>query len=341
MVQAAFYEGKEQIRIGECIPVQPAAGEVQIKVSHCGICGTDLHLFHGKMDHRVHLPQVFGHEMSGTITALGEGVKGFALGDRVTVRPLDPCGTCAACLAGHSHICYHLKFIGIDAPGALQGLWTVPAHTLHRLPDSLSFKLGALIEPLAVASHDVRLAEVARGEHIVVQGGGPIGVLIGLVARSAGAKVLLSEVNPFRLQLAGELGFETVNPRQTDLAGYVNAWTNSAGADVVFEVSGSAAGAEMMTKLPRTRGRIVIVAIFGEAPRVNLFQFFWRELRLLGARVYEPQDFESAISLASSGTLPLERLISKVTPLDGLEAALRQLESGGEVMKILVQCSQD
>lgn len=341
MPRAAFYEGNEKIRVGECAKVPPAAGEVQIKVSHCGICGTDLHLFHGKMDHRVHLPQVFGHEMSGTISALGDGVKGFAAGDRVTVRPLNPCGNCAACRAGHSHICYRLKFIGIDAPGALQEFWTVPAHTLHRLPASLSFRLGALIEPLAVASHDVRLGGVEKGEYVVVQGGGPIGILVGMVARSAGANVLLSEVNPFRLQLANELGFEVVDPHQTDLVDYVSAHTNGTGADVVFEVSGSAAGAEVMTKLPRTRGRIVIVAIFGEAPRVNLFQFFWRELRLLGARVYEPQDFESAIALASSGNLRLERLVSKVTPLEGLEPALRQIESGGEVMKILVQCSEE
>ena len=110
---------------------------------------------------------------------------------------------------------------------------------------------------------------------------------------------------------------------------------------MVFEVSGSAAGAEMMTKLPRMRGRIVVVAIFAEPPKIDLFRFFWRELKLCGARVYEPQDFEEAIALAASGTLPLDRIITGVRPLDGLADAMRQLEGGGQVMKILVQCAEE
>jgi len=340
MLKAAYYEGHRRVRVGECKPVDPAPGQVQIKVSHCGICGSDLHMFHGAMDHRFQVPHVFGHEMSGTVHAVGEGVKGFAPGDHVTVRPLDPCGICPACRAGYSHVCQRLKFIGFDAPGALQTLWTVPAHTLHRLPESLPLEKAALIEPMAVACHDVRLAEVKSGEYAVIQGGGPIGILIALVARHAGARVTLMEVNPFRLNLARELGFDTLNPKEVDPVKYVNDQTETAGADVVFEVSGSAAGAETMTQLARVRGRIVLVAIFSAAPEVDLFRFFWRELRLWGARVYEPQDFEQAIALTASGVLPLDRLISEVSPLESVQSALERLESGGEVMKILIQCGE-
>jgi (R,R)-butanediol dehydrogenase/meso-butanediol dehydrogenase/diacetyl reductase len=338
-MRAAFYEGHESIRIGDCTPVSPGPGQVQIQVSHCGICGTDLHVFHGKMDHRVTFPQVIGHEMSGTITAIGEGVVGWKAGERVTVRPLDPCGACPACRAGHSHVCQKLKFIGIDSPGAMQGLWTVPAHTLHRLPTNLSLEQGALIEPIAVACHDVRLGEVKAGEFCFVLGGGPIGVLVASVAKNEGARVVVSEVNPFRLKLAAELGLETVNPHETDIPAFVNRETGGAGADVVFEVTGSAAGAALMTKLPRVRGRMVVVAVFSEPPKVDLFQFFWRELKLCGVRVYEPEDFEKAIAIAASGRLPISRLITNTVPLEGLEPAFRQLESGGEVMKILIRCS--
>ena len=338
-MKAAYYEGNETVRIGDCVPVPPAAGQVQIRVAYCGICGTDLHVFHGKMDGRVHMPQVLGHEMSGTIAAVGTAVEGYEAGDRVTVRPLDPCGRCAACKAGHSHICQNLKFIGIDAPGALQGLWTVPAHTLHRLPGNLNFAQGALIEPLSVACHDVRMAEVKAGDFAVVLGGGPIGTLIALVARTRGARVLLAEVNPYRLGLAKDLGIEAVDPRAEDPLALVNERTGGAGADVVFEVSGSRAGAEMMTKLPRARGRIVVVAIFPEPPAVDLFRFFWRELRLTGARVYESRDFESAIELAAGGTLPLDRIVTNTISLDDLTSGFRKMERGGEVMKVLVECA--
>ncbi len=339
-MRAAFFEGNQTFRVAPCVPVEPGPGQVQIRVEYCGICGTDLHLFHGAMAHRLTLPHVMGHEMSGTIAALGAGVAGYQPGDRVTVRPLDPCGQCPACQAGHSHICHNLKFIGIDTPGALQGLWTVPAHTLHRLPASLSLRSGAMVEPIAVACHDVRMGEVRAGEHVVVIGGGPIGVLIALVARTRGARVLMAEVNPFRIQLARQLGIDAVNPKDTDLVALVNERTGAAGADVVFEVSGSAAGSEMMTKLPRTRGRIVVVAIYAEPPKVDLFRFFWRELRLAGARVYEAEDFEMAIQLASSGKLPLDQLITNVVPLDRLEDGMRQMETGGEVMKILISCGE-
>ncbi len=338
-MQAVFFEGNRTFRVGQSVAVEPKAGQVQLQVAFCGICGTDLHLFHGAMAHRLTLPHVMGHEMSGTIAALGSGVAGWKVGDRVTVRPLDPCGNCPACAAGHSHICHNLKFIGIDTPGALQGTWTVPAHTLHRLPDSLALREGAMVEPMAVACHDVRMGDLKAGEFAAVIGGGPIGILVALVAQARGARVVMAEVNPFRLQLARDLGIDAVNPLEIDLPQLVNQHTGGAGADVVFEVSGSQAGADTMTKLPRTRGRIVVVAIFGEAPKVDLFRFFWRELKLSGARVYEPEDFELAIELASTGRLPLAKLITDVLPLAGLEEAMHRMEGGGACMKILVNCA--
>jgi 2-desacetyl-2-hydroxyethyl bacteriochlorophyllide A dehydrogenase len=278
-----------------------------------------------------------GHETSGTVAALGPGVEGFSIGDPVAVMPLDPCGECPACLAGHSHICQNLKFLGIDTPGAFQSYWTVPAHTLHRLPDNLSLTHGAMIEPLAVACHDVRLGEVEADDYVVVLGGGPIGILIALVARQVGARVLVSEINPFRLALARELGLDALNPEENDLPDYVNQQSNGAGADVVFEVTASPAAAAVMTQLPRTRGRIMVVGIFSQPPQVDLFRFFWRELQLFGARVYEHQDFEKAIQLAAAGAIPLEKIITDIRPLDQLETGFKQMESGGQVMKILLE----
>ncbi len=339
-MKAAYYEGNKRIRIGDCEQRPPGPDEVRLQVSYCGICGTDLHVFHGHMDHRVKMPQVIGHEMSGVIADIGDGVKGLSVGEAVVVRPLDPCGDCPACRAGHSHICHNLNFIGIDSPGALQGSWTVPADTIHRLPGGFDMRLGALIEPLAVACHDVRLGAIEAGEQVVVLGGGPIGLLVGLVARSKGAEVMISEPQEFRRGLSTEMGIASIDPTKEDLVTYVEEKTDGTGADAVFEVSGAKAGAEVMTQILRTRGRIILVAIFPQPTQVDLFRFFWRELRLLGARVYEARDFEEAIALANSGQLPLERLITKVEPLDNTMGAFESIATDPKAMKVLIQCSE-
>ena len=337
MAFAAYYEGERSIRYGEATAVAPGAGEVQLKISHCGICGTDLHIFHGAMDARVTMPLVMGHEMSATVQRLGAGVEGFSPGDKVVVMPLAPCGDCPACAVGHGHICHKLNFLGIDTPGAFQSYWTVPAYTLHKMPEQLSLKHGALIEPLAVACHDVRLAEVKAGDQVVVLGGGPIGMLVALVARQAGAEVLVSEINPYRVALAKRLGLDVINPREDDLVKLVLERTKGAGADIVFEVSGSQAGATVMTELLRTRGLAVVVAIFAQQPKIDLFRFFWRELRLQGVRVYESEDFEAAIALAALGALPLDDLITDIRPLSELRSGFEDMEKGGQVMKILLE----
>ncbi|MFE2474025.1 zinc-dependent alcohol dehydrogenase, partial [Streptomyces mirabilis] len=185
----------------ETAPVEfsePGPGEVLLAPAYVGICGTDLHIFHGDMDARVAAPAVLGHEMSGRVVRVGAGVEGWRPGDAVTVMPLRWDDTCPACLAGHQHICQRLDFIGIDSPGAMQQRWTVPASTLIRLPDSLALDRAALVEPTAVAVHDVGRADVRAGERVVVVGGGPVGILIALVARAVGADVRVVELSAHR-----------------------------------------------------------------------------------------------------------------------------------------------
>jgi len=336
-MSAVYYEGAGAFSVGECAVQPPGPGEVRLDVAYCGVCGTDLHIAHGAMDARVHTPQVIGHEMSGTVAEVGAGVGGFAPGDPVVVRPLDTRGETPAD-RGFSHIGRNLKFLGIDAPGALQASWTVPAFTLHALPEGLDLRLGALAEPLAVACHDVRRGEVAPGQLAVVIGGGPIGLLIALVARARFARVLLVEPDAARRTLAAELGFPVYDPAADDVAAAVAGATGGAGADVVFEVSGSAAGILAATHHAALRGRVVVVAIFPEPKPVALFDLFWKELELRGARVYEPEDFDAAIALLAEGALDVERLITAVEPLERVPAVFGELVSGRPAMKILVDC---
>ncbi len=270
--------------------------------------------------------------MSGRVVRVGPGVEGWEAGDAVTVMPLRWDGTCPACRAGHQHICQQLDFIGIDSPGAMQQRWTVPASTLIRLPESLSLDRAALVEPTAVAVHDVGRAEVAEGEKVVVVGGGPVGILIALVARAAGAKVRVVELSAHRRLLAGELGLTAWDPMAADVPGLVGEWTGGAGADVAFEVSGAAGGVDTAVDVLGVRGRLCLVAIHPRPREVNLHRFFWRELTLVGARLYDRSDFERAVALVADGTIPTERLISKVVPLTQAPAAFEALEGGGDVM---------
>jgi (R,R)-butanediol dehydrogenase/meso-butanediol dehydrogenase/diacetyl reductase len=337
-MRAALYVGNETFRVEERRPGPPGPGEVRLDVAYVGICGTDLHIKHGAMDQRVTIPAVIGHEMSGTVAAVGAGVSDYMPGDPVTVMPLDWCGRCPACLAGHAHVCHNLVFVGIDSVGAMQQSWTVPDRLLVRLPPGLALDHGALAEPVAVAVHDVRRGSVSPGDRALVVGGGPIGLLIACVAAAAGAEVLVSEPNSFRRTVAQQLGLQTVDPAEGGIETTLDSWTGGAGADVAFEVSGSPVGLRAATHAVRVRGRLVVVAIHAQPVAVDLFRVFWRELELIGARVYERPDFERAVELLATGGIPAAELISAVEPLDRTPEAFAALESGADVVKVLIDC---
>ncbi|MEL6682605.1 MAG: alcohol dehydrogenase catalytic domain-containing protein [Pseudomonadota bacterium] len=336
-IQAAFYRGNKTFVVEHTTSQAPAAGEVAVRIAYCGICGTDMHVFHGNMDARVGHNRIIGHEMSGYIDALGDGVADLSVGQKVVVRPLDPDLTCPASKAGYPHISHNMKFLGLDTDGAMQEIWTVPAHTIHVLPDDMRMDHAALIEPVAVACHDISLSQLQPGEDVVVIGGGPIGILCAMVARDAGGKVVVFEVNTARIAIAEKLGFETVNPAKVDVAEAINSRTGGKGADVVFEVSGTQPGVDAMTAVAATRARIVMVAIHAQKPQIDLFQFFWRELKLIGARVYEPADYEKAIMLVASGAIDAETVITDVSPLSEIQAAFEALDSSPTALKSLIK----
>jgi (R,R)-butanediol dehydrogenase / meso-butanediol dehydrogenase / diacetyl reductase len=339
-MRSALYAGNSTIVVEERPPAPPAPDEVQIDVAYTGICGTDLHILHGHMDHRVRIPQTIGHEMSGRVAAVGADVADLAVGTPVTVMPLHWCGTCPACLAGHHHICHRLNFIGIDSVGAMQQRWTVPAAVVVPLPVDLPLTHGALVEPTAVAVHDVRRADMRAAEKAVVIGGGPIGVLIALVARSFDAEVVLVELDPYRRAIAARLGIRTLDPANDDLAGEIEAWTGGAGAAVAFEVSGSAAGINTAVDLLAVRGRLVVVGIHSQPRQIDVFRFFWRELTMVGARVYQRADYDTAIDLLRADKVGAEALITHVEPLSNAAAAFQVLGGGGNVMKVLINCQE-
>ena len=206
-MKACVYADLETVEVHDIPKPVAAPDEALIKVSRAGICGTDLHIYLGHMDQRVTKPLVMGHEMCGELVEIPDG-SGPEVGDRVVVEPTVFCGKCAACKRGNTHVCQNLNFLGIDSPGAFQEFWNVPVDRLHAIPQSLSDNAAAMIEPLAVAVHDVRRAPVELGDQAVVIGGGPIGLLVAHAARrpkcTSGGRRLGQDLRAERVQRAGE-----------------------------------------------------------------------------------------------------------------------------------------
>ena len=333
-MRSSFYEGERRFRIGPAPVPTPASGEALLRVRRVGICGTDLHIFQGHLDHRIPRGGVIGHETLAEIAQAPAGAE-FRVGERVVVEPLRTCGTCRACRTGAAYLCYRLRVLGVEEPGGMQEYWAVPTDRLLRVPTTLADDEAAVIEPLAVATHDVRRAEVKAADAVLVFGGGPIGALIAMVARHRGARVVIAEVNPFRVELLRKLGLEVLGPER-DTARFVEEWTGGDGADVVFEVTGNAAAVRAMTDLVRVQGTISMVAIHGEPLPVDLYRFFARELTMHGSRLYSRGDWEEAIRLAGSGAVTLAPLVTRRIPLESLQQGMEETLRGGPVMKVLI-----
>jgi 2-desacetyl-2-hydroxyethyl bacteriochlorophyllide A dehydrogenase len=260
---------------------------------------------------------------------------GFAPGNRVVVEPVLFCGSCRACRMGANYLCYSLKVLGVDANGGMQDYWAVPVDRLLPVPETLADNDAALIEPMAVATHDVGRAGVKPGDTVLVFGGGPIGCLIALVARQKGAHVRVAEINPWRVRLLQELGFDTIGPGDDPVAN-VRDWTSGNGVDIVFEVSGSPDAVRLVTDVVRVWGTVSIIAIHADPVIVNLYPMFARELTMHGSRLYTRAAWVEAIQLMASGTINAAPLVSRLIPLEDLQQGMEDALGGGPVMKILV-----
>ena len=334
-MRAAFYEGPRKFATGTLPVPEPGAGEALLRMRRVGIRGTDLHIFQGHLDHRVPRGGVTGHETFGQVVRAPRD-SGFSTGDRVVVEPLQFCGACRACRMGASYLCYSLKVLGVDVPGGLQEYWAVPTARLLHVPDTLDDDAAAVIEPLAVATHDVRRAGVKAGDTVLVFGGGPIGTLIAMVCRERGARVAVAEVNRFRLEMLQNLGLPTVGP-DADVVKFANDWTGGIGVDIAFEVTGHPAAVRAVTDVVRVWGTVSIVAIHAEPMPVNLYQMFARELHMHGSRLYAREDWEEAIRLAATGAVNLGPLVSRRIPLERINEGMEEALKGGAVMKVLVE----
>jgi 2-desacetyl-2-hydroxyethyl bacteriochlorophyllide A dehydrogenase len=333
-VRAAFYQGAGSFTTGTTDVPKPGPGEALLRVRRVGICGTDLHIFQGHLDHRVPKGGVIGHETFAEVVEAPRG-SGFATGDRVVMEPLAFCGTCRACRMGATYLCYQLRIVGVELPGGMREYHVASVNRLLKVPDALSDDDAAVVEPLAVAVHDVRKTGLKEGDSALVFGGGPIGTLIALVCRHLGVRVAVVEVNPYRIDMLRSLGLEPVGPDRNPVT-FADEWTGGTGVDVAFEVTGNPNAARVVTDVVRVWGTVSIVAIHSELVPMNLYRMFARELNMHGARLYAREDWEEAIRLAATKSVPVAPLVSRKIPLEDLQRGMEDALRGGPVMKVLV-----
>jgi len=339
-MRAVQLRGPYDLRVIEAGEPRPEPRQDLIQVRRCGICGSDLHAYKGRHPDYI-MPLIIGHEFSGDVVEVGDGVTKVEVGDRVCVEPLLTCGECRFCLRGEYNRGVDLKVIGCQTDGAMAEYIAVDERWVYRLPEGMSYEEGAMMEPLAVAVHAVRRAP-RLGDNVLVLGAGTIGLLTLQVARAMGAvNIVVTDLVDWRLELARKLGAtEAVNPARESLEEVVEEVTGGVGVDTSFEAVGHEEVLRQALSLTRKGGDVVVIGVYEEpTPRVRIMDIVNKELNVYGSLVYN-WDFETAIGLASSGRVDVKPLISDVVEMEEVvEGFKRMLAREEGVVKIQVRVS--
>ena len=317
---------------------RPDPGQVLLRIKRIGVCGSDIHVYHGKHALTPY-PVVQGHEVSGVIEELGTGVKGLKVGDSVTFQPQVTCGTCYSCTHGAYHICDNLKVMGFQTTGAGSELFALDARLVLRLPAGISYDHGAMVEPTAVGVHAVTRGGGVKGKKVLVLGAGPIGNLTSHVARGLGAaKVMITDVSDYRLGLARECGVDfAVNTGREDLAARIRDSFGAEKADLTLECVGAGPTISQAIAVARKGTDIVVVGVFGDTPQVDMGTVQDRELRLIGTLMYQEPDWKKAIELIGSGEVKLGPLVTNHFPFADFKKAYEYIDANRErAMKVMI-----
>jgi (R,R)-butanediol dehydrogenase/meso-butanediol dehydrogenase/diacetyl reductase len=345
-MRVGLVTGCERIEFKEFPEPEPEPGKAVVEIAYCGICGTDLHPFHTGDPYN---PAICGHEWTGSVSALGQGVTGLKVGDRVGIGATPACGQCANCRAGHAASCTAslMAMVGVGplAPphGGFARAIAVDAARLYRIHPKLSDEQAAMLEPATVAVHALRQTPMRLGDSAVVLGAGPIGLLVLQCARAAGAGfVVVVEPNAGRARLAAELGAGAViDPGGEDVAAAIARECGTLGADVVFECAGIPSTIDQSASLVRRGGVVSLVGLTSEAAEIAPGTWLSKEIRLVASFGYLHQEFGLAMQLVADERLRLDPLHTSTVGLAGLEAAFHRLLEGGDEVKVLVDPNLD
>jgi 2-desacetyl-2-hydroxyethyl bacteriochlorophyllide A dehydrogenase len=320
-------------------PGQMKENEVLLRIKRIGVCGSDIHVFHGKHPATPY-PVVQGHEYSAIVEATGTKVTKVKPGMRVTARPQLVCGECGPCKRGQYNACQKLKVQGFQAPGVAQDLFVVPEERIVVFPDSMTLEQGAMIEPAAVGAHSTNRVPVLKGKNVVVAGAGTIGNLVAQFAKARGAaKVLITDISDYRLDIARQCGIDaTLNVKTTSFEEGIKSFFGNEGLQIGFEAAGVQSSLDVLMQFVEKGGAVVILGVYSQNPVVNMFYLGEHELNVFGSMMYRQEDYEAAVEMISSGKIITKPLLTTSFPFNKYLDAYKYIEEQGEKsMKVMIE----
>lgn len=312
--------------------------EILINVKHIGICGSEIHSYHG-LHPATFYPVVQGHEYSGIVVAVGSDVKTVKVGDKATARPQLVCGRCGPCRRGQYNVCQNLRVQAFQADGAAQDLFVVTEDRVVRIPDDMPLEYAAMVEPVAVGAHASSRPHDLVGRNVVVSGAGTIGNLIAQFAKARGAKrVVITDVSDLRLAKARECGIEyTVNVAKQNLGEALNEIFGDEGFSVGFEVAGVEVSVRSLMELIEKGGDVIIVGVHAKDPAISMFYLGEHELNLIGSMMYRHEDYLKAVEEIEAGRIVLQPLISNRFLFEQFDDAYKFIDANRETcMKVMI-----
>lgn len=336
-MKAAVTVAPHRVEIQEVPTPEPGAGEALIRLERVGICGSDLHLYHGAHPY-ARYPRIQGHEAAGQVVAFGPGYAGpIRPGERVAIEPLIPCGHCYPCRIGRRNCCTNLNVIGAHSDGAFREYVALPTYMLYPTGD-LTAEEAALVEPISIGVQAAARGEIAPRDRVVIVGAGPIGAAIAVAAMDRGARVMVVDRLPSRLAMVSRLGVErTVVAGQQDVAAEVQAWTNGDGAHVAVDAVGAPAVIRQVCELVASAGRVVIVGLSDQEVGLPVMDFSRKEMTIHGSRNNAGR-FGEAVELVQRNREQLRTMITHRYPLAAMpEAIAFAAEHPAEVEKVMIE----
>lgn len=339
-MKGTYFLGNKQFITKETDKKIVGPHDVFIRNMAAGICGTDVHIYHGEEGSAaVTPPVILGHEYSGVVEAIGENVTAVQVGDHVTVDPNMYCGQCDFCRAGKKQLCNNMVAVGVNFDGGFSEYSVVPERQCFKLAKHLPFEVGAMAEPIACCLHGIDLAEIKPGHHVLVIGGGAIGLIMAQLARLSGAaSVIVSEPIEMRRKIALEIGADgVIDPIHEDVKTRFMELTGFDGAEVIIECVGKPIAVQQAINAAAKGAMLMLFSVPGvkDTLQLPLFDIFKKELTIRGSMV-NPDTHARAVALLNNNLLIIEPLITHCYPLEQVEQAIH-MQMSAESIKVLIK----